>query len=235
MNIWIIDDDVVFLDSLEEYVEQIGREFSVEMNIKTEKSTETLDYGACMKADVILLDIDMPGESGIDFAKRLKEKAGYSERPYLIFVTGHDSMVFDALKTMPYSFVRKSELGLLTSCLRHIAELLKNENCYIIHYGRETVTLKVNEIVYLEKDKNYVVFHTLEGVYRERAQMDDKHHDLAMFGFIRIHIGGLVNPNYISRFRQDTVVLSNGRELSVSRKYRTTAKNSFYDWMMKPI
>ena len=235
MNIWIIDDEAAFLDSLKEYVEQIGREYGFETSIKTLKSAETLDNSACMKADVILLDIDMPGESGIDLAKRLKEKAGYSERPYLIFVSGHDSMVFDALKTIPYSFVRKAELSVLASCLRQIAELLKKENNYMIHCGRETVSLKVDEIIFLEKDKNYVVFHTVEGVFRERAQMDDKHRDLAMFGFIRIHIGGLVNPRYIARFRQNTVVLSNGRELSVSRKYRTTAKNSFYDWMMKPL
>lgn len=60
--------------------------------------------------DVLLIDIDMPGLSGLDIAGALNRE-GHAEKvrpPLLVFVTGHDELVYESLHYHPFGFIRKS-------------------------------------------------------------------------------------------------------------------------------
>jgi len=63
-------------------------------DVRLAKSAATaLEMLAQFKADLILLDIEMPEVSGFDFAKTLKEKDEYKNIP-IIFITSHANPQF---------------------------------------------------------------------------------------------------------------------------------------------
>ncbi|MDE7212104.1 MAG: LytTR family DNA-binding domain-containing protein, partial [Lachnospiraceae bacterium] len=73
--------------------------------------------------DILLLDIDMPGLTGLDIARNL---SGMQKRPLLAFVTSHDELVYDSLQFHPFGFVRKSHMDtelekLLKDCVKELS------------------------------------------------------------------------------------------------------------------
>lgn len=234
MNIILVDDDNAYLEELKNTVAMICKIGGIPAKITvTDDPFELTDDALWKKNDVILLDIDMPDVSGIEIASKINALKGMSEKPYIIFVTSRDGLVFDALKEQPYSFVRKSAIEDLAPCISKIEKRLNADDTYIVRTAGAVNKVLLREIAYLEKQGNYVIFHTASGELRERSTIDEKSRDLREHGFIRVHIGYLVNPIYIEKIDADSVTLTGGVRLSVSRGYRKTVKSDFFDWMVK--
>lgn len=233
MNILIVDDDWTYLKELKFIVNSMcqGNDISAHITV-TDDPVSIIDDELYKKNDVILLDIDMPDASGIDIASRVNELKGKAEKPYIIFVTNRDGLVFAALKKQPYSFVRKSDIDDLIPCLCLINERLSYKDTYVIRDGRKVENLFVHEIVFLEKRKNYVIFDTIGGEFKERSTIDEKYADLRVYGFLKPNIGYLVNPSYISEIQNDVIKLLDGRLIPIAKKYKNDIKKEFIDWMV---
>lgn len=234
MNILIVDDNQVYLNSIKRMVTEICEKNGIEVAVRVTNIPESvLKEQMYLHNDIILLDIDMPTLSGIEIAAEINEVKKYSDKPYLVFVSCMEGLIFEALKKLPYSFIRKGFEKDLESVLVSINEKLKIKKTYTIKVGRHIETLLIDEIVYLEKKNNYVIFHTVSGDYRERVKIEDKYSDLSSFGFVRPQIGYVVNIKYIYDLQLSSVVLDNGVNIPLSKKYRKELKNNYYDWMVK--
>ena len=155
LNILIVDDEQIFLNSLKREIVQLCKDKEISVKITLEDDPiSVLDDEKYMHYDVMLLDIDMPDISGIHVASEINKKKGDSEKPYMIFVTNKDELVFDALKEQPFSFVRKSYLEDLTPCLLKIYQKLIEPNIYSIKTGKGIYNISVDDIIYLEKKNN---------------------------------------------------------------------------------
>lgn len=233
MNILIVDDEQVFLKKIEKAVLQICENESIHVNVKVDDDpVSVIEDEKFSLSDVILLDIEMDDLSGIEIASKINELKGKSDKPYIIFVTNRDDLVFDALREQPYSFVRKSHLEDLTACFRKINERISEPDVYAIKTGRDTVHLFINDIIYLEKKNNYVVFYTSTGMFKERTNIESKYGDLHKYGFLRTQIGYLVNVKYIEEITDMSVLLSVGKYIPLSKRYKKIVKQEFYEWMV---
>lgn len=233
MNVLIIDDEHAVLNLLKETVIQVCKKENIPIKVKVEDDPVSVIADEKYKhSDVILLDIDMPDVSGLEIASKINVRKGKSDKPYVIFVTNKDELVFDALKEQPYSFVRKSHLEDLTVCLRKIQEKISLADVYSIKTGRGIDNLYINDIIYLEKKNNYVLFHTEIGVYKERTNIESKLFDLSQYGFLRPQIGYLVNVRYIEKITKSTIILSTGEDIPLSKKYSKVIKQDFFEWMV---
>ena len=233
MNIVLVDDDRIYLGELRDTVSQMCERNHINATITaTDKPLSLLEKNIYNHYDVILLDIDMPRISGIELASKINKLKGMSERPYIIFVSGRDGLVFQALREQPFSFVRKSEIEDLLPCLIRINSRLSVENTYGIKSGRTVEKVLIREIVYLEKSGNYVVFHTLSGEFKERTTIDEKAPDFQPYAFIRPHISYLVNPLYIREVTSANVILTDGTALPLTKKLSKAVRQEFFDWMV---
>ncbi len=234
MRIAIVDDDKCFNEYLADLVRQIcvqkGIDFSVDSLYEGYSLIESHN-----KYDLIFLDIEMPLINGIETAKKINKLKKDEEFPILVFVTNKDNLVFTALKQFPYSFIPKGDLmeG-IEKCIVNISKKIKEKSTkYPVKVGRSTLFLNPDEIIYIEKDKNYVVFHTANNEYRERSNIDEKLNDLSSYGFIRSHIGYIVNLKYISEITGSGLILNNGMVIPISKSYKQSVKEQFFDWMVK--
>lgn len=233
MNIVLVDDDRIYLDELRDTVTRMCESNSINATISaTDKPLSLLEKNIYNHYDVILLDIDMPGISGIELASEINKLKGLSERPYIIFVSGRDGLVFQALREQPVSFVRKSDIDDLIPWLKKINSRLSVENTYSIKSGRLVERVLIREIVDLEKAGNYVIFHTLSGDFKERATIDEKEKDFKPHAFIRPHISYLVNPLYIREVSNTNVILTDGTMLPLTKKLSKAVRQEFFDWMV---
>jgi FixJ family two-component response regulator len=116
-RVYIVDDDEAMRDSLKWLLESRG--LKVELYSSGEAFLHAFDNGFC---GCLVLDVRMPGMSGLDLHERLQARA--STLP-VIFITGHGDvpMAVSALKKGAADFIEKpfnnqDMLGLIESCLK---------------------------------------------------------------------------------------------------------------------
>ena len=233
MKILIIDDEPLFAEELRRYVTALCANVQPSATVIAARDPGSA-LPAALDHDVILLDIEMPGCSGLDLAARLNEQKRDAEKPYIIFVTNRDGLVFEALKQQPFSFVRKSHLEDLEKCLERLTALCDGNGYYPIKSGRDIERVALKDILYLEKQKNYVIYHTVRKTISERTTLDRKA-DLLNKGFLRTHIGYMVNMRFIDRIQTGDIRLSDGTVIPLSRKYSESVKRQFFEWMANEI
>ncbi len=234
MNILIIDDEKSFLVSLKKRILAIcdRNDYLVSISTTTDPYS-VLENELYKHNDIILLDIEMPNLSGLDIASEINKQKGNSDLPYIIFITNRDGLVFTALKEQPYSFIRKSHIEDIEACINRIFAKMKNDDFIYIKSGRTTDRVSLKEIRYIEKEKNYIIFYTEKNQYRERSTIEEKAVQFLPKGFVRPHIGYLINVRYIDEIMPQTVRLIDGTLIPLSKKYRKEVKQKFYEWVVK--
>ncbi|MCL2821542.1 MAG: response regulator [Oscillospiraceae bacterium] len=101
MNIIAVDDEYLPLIDLEFAIKEAAPEASVQC---FESSLAAAEFGNENHIDIAYLDINMPGLSGIDLAKKLREtNPGIN----IIFATGHDEYARDAFSLKASDYLTK--------------------------------------------------------------------------------------------------------------------------------
>ena len=104
MQIFICDDDQIFVEKFTHLVLEEFQKQQIDTDIQTFYSAAPLTEAFQKKrpCDILFLDIDMPDTNGIDLAVSLKE---YEIKPYLIFVSTVESLVYQTFKVNPFWFI----------------------------------------------------------------------------------------------------------------------------------
>ncbi len=162
------------------------------------------------KYDVIILDIEMPGMSGIE----IKEKLQWSTRSIIIFVTSHEQMSKETHGLNVYGFVEKSKLE---KQLSHMLEKLKQ--AWIPHIILDS-DIDSRDVEYICAENVYTLCHMVSGGTRLiRISLEDMENKLRDYDFFQIHRSYLVNLKHIEKMKQGVVVMRSG-ELPVSVRRR---------------
>jgi len=101
MLIYAADDERLALEYIERSIRKASPDSEV---IIFNKSKELLDAMEDRKADVVFLDIQMPGLTGIEIAKRLKE---IHPRVNIVFATGFDEYMMEAFNLYASGYILK--------------------------------------------------------------------------------------------------------------------------------
>ena len=184
------------------------------------------------RPEVLLLDIDMPGISGMEVAATLtREKV----QTLIVFVTAHDELVYDSFKYHPFAFVRKKFLEkelktVLTDCEKQLVSRNKN---FVFQNASKLVTLAQSDILYFEGQANYLAIHTISDEYKIRSTMAGVEKELEDSDFLRIHKGFLVNLEHIRVLKTEELELDNCTVLPIGKSYSEAAKKSILRYMRR--
>lgn len=228
MRIFLCDDEGQILQAMAAEVGRMQPDCQVRCFEGSSELWEALKEERC---DVLCLDIDMPGMSGLELADKME---GLAERPLLVFVTGHDELVYDSLKYHPFGFVRKGYFAeemdrLLRDCKE---ELAGRDRHFSFQSGAERVRLPLSEILSFESDGNYVKLAVRAGEpYRFRDTLHALEAALSGDGFIRIHKGFLVNQRAVRVLRGNEAELENGIRLPIGKSYAQETRSRLMRYM----
>lgn len=227
MNLLICDDELPILQQISKKVQAFMPES------QCTATASAMDIPILLQEqqwDVLLLDIDMQGKTGMEIAKEMES---IKTKPLLVFVTSHDELVYDSFQFHPFGFVRKSHLGtelprVLQDCEKEIRNRSRH---YHIHTAEGEVKLLLEDICYFESEGNYLNTYTKNQVYRFRDTISAVQNELEDYGFIRIHRGFLVNQEMVELIGSDEVKLVNGMLLPIGRSYAQSAKKQILRYM----
>lgn len=229
MNCIIVDDDLVWLRTLEEFV---GKSSSLTLVGSYSDSLSARNL-LMSRSDIelIFLDIEMPEMDGFDFLSSLENP------PHIIFVSGSEEYAYKAfnyngidylLKPITYPrFCRAVEKIMKYYAPRSVPSSAGEEEIFI-KKGSSLVRLKLKEILFVEALENYVSVNTRDEKYTIHFTMRGIEQQLPSSLFVRIHRSYLVNKSVIRSITENSLTIAiggNTKILPVGKSYRDGIMN----------
>ena len=171
--------------------------------------------------DLLFLDIEMPGISGMEAAEAIR---AFDWEVLLAFVTGYTDYVYDgyAMGAVGYLVKPVSEEK-LSSLLDRAAVALEQRApaVYTLRNAQGMFKIPLREILYAASDRRQVTLTTSRGDYTFYGKLDDVAAQLGA-GFVRIHQRYLVNARAVSAVVGASVQVGEAR-LPISRSLHQQA------------
>jgi two-component system LytT family response regulator len=198
-----------------------------------------------LRPDVLFLDVQMPGLTGLDVAERLDPSLGAA----VVFVTAYDHYAVRAFELASADYVLKPfEPARVRAALARVrerregdavelrarldallAELRAGPPSYLARFvaslaGRLRV-IPVEDVIWIEAADNYVQVHTAAGSALVRETMKTLEARLDPARFVRVHRSAIVAIGRVRELRpldsgDYKVVLDGGHATTMSRTYR---------------
>lgn len=174
--------------------------------------------------DLILLDIEMPGTSGMEIPQQIKN---YLPNVRIIFVTSHTEYAIDAFELSIFRYVPKNNLDVkLTAAVIDAAKLIELEDGqeYTIQTVNRMEKIPYKDIFYIQREGKNASIVSRTGTSKVRKSLQQVFEELNAPEFIFIDRGYIVNIVQVMKISDSIAVLKNGQQLPISRSHLREVK-----------
>jgi len=216
----VVDDEPIARRGLKNFIDKVDflefEGFAKDVDTLLQMLSET-------EIDLIFLDIEMPGISGIEFVKEYTEKL-----PLIIFITAYQEFAVESYNLHAVDYLLKP-----TSFERFLDAANRALEIWTIHHSKqgekdffflrhEGLFKKIvkTDIAFISAMQNYVHLHMEVGrplmvhysLKSIQSYLDDN--------FIMIHKSYIVNLDYVEAVAANTVTLAGHGQVPIGRHYK---------------
>ncbi|MBN4056256.1 response regulator transcription factor [Rhodothermus sp. AH-315-K08] len=213
----VVDDDEVARALIEHFIEETP---DAELAGSFDSAIAAMRDASRSKADVIFLDVEMPGMNGLEMIEALEDA------PLVVLVTANSDHAVEAfdvdvvdflLKPVTYSRFLKS-VTRVRNILETAFEVGSEDHVFVKSDGR-LMKVTLAEIEWIEAQRDYVLIHTAEKDYFIHTTMKRLIDRLSGEEFVRVHRSYLVQISKIADIQNDSLVI--GRKvIPIGASYR---------------
>ncbi len=219
----LVDDEPLAIQLVKNHLEQLEM---FEVVATCSNALKALEILRSKTVDLMFLDIKMPQITGIDFLKTLKNP------PAVIITTayrefaldGYDLDIVDYL-LKPITFDRFFKA--IDRYLRNLqtpdvklTTVNSTANQFIyIKTGGKFHKLYIDNILYVESLKDYVLIHCKDQKINAKYKISDIEIELKQFNFLRIHRSYIVNQQKITAFTINDIEIGS-QEIPIGTNYK---------------
>jgi DNA-binding LytR/AlgR family response regulator len=222
----IVDDEPMARDVIKRYIQQMPK---LKLMGEFGNAIDATIFLQEHSADIIFLDIRMPELSGTDFVRSLRTI------PKIIFTTAHKEYAHEGfeldvtdyllkpirfdrfLRAVNKAFPQKQQEP--DSPLLMAGENKAVASFIYLRVDRKMVKVLLDDILYIESDKDYVKVYTDKGYLITRQTIASVEAMLSDSKFIRVHRSYIVSLSKLKSFTAESVEIGN-KELPIGKLYR---------------
>ena len=127
----------------------------------------------------------------------------------------------DFFSLQSYSWFFAIRCSKLTQDCKSLQEKLKylygKDECYYFQHSDTMRKLRIQEIYYIECNKNYLYINGRQDCWKDRATIKYVQDALSSYGCLLINRGIIINPTYIQSIHGNEIIMQNQRILYISR------------------
>ena len=183
--------------------------------------------------DLIFLDIEMPGMSGIEASQEIYE---INNNTMFIFITAHHQYYHHAFDVNAIQYIVKPiDRDLLEKSFKRAMDIYQRRIYkHMIHGKDGTSFLTVQDILYISTNgSRHLEAVTEHGNYDYIGKISDEEKILLNYDFLRCHNAFLINMNYIKTFTKESFILLNGNEIPISKHIRSHVLQTFHNFIKR--
>jgi DNA-binding LytR/AlgR family response regulator len=223
VNCLVIDDDELDRLAVELCLEQMPFVKLLGSFTNPLECIETLNR---VSVQLLLMDIDMPVVSGLNFLSSLQNP------PLCIFITSHPEYALSGFETHAFDFMVKPvipcRLEASVSRAREYLQIQNKAKLYDVHFADDylvikesydIIQIKISDIIYLEALKDYTKIITPTKTYLTLSNLKNFFEKLPCNRFMRIHSSFAVAVSQIRKLENNELLLDSCR-LPVGKTFR---------------
>lgn len=230
MTYVVCEDELDQRNEIGEYIKGLMMEIGIDYKVVAYESGEQLLNNYPSEAEVIFLDIQMPGSSGIETAKQIRK---FNQEVEIIFITGDPTYMQEGyevnarrylLKPLSYEkFVEK-----VKPCIEKIIERTSQYIWIKSEYSDYKVS--IYEIEYAEKIGRKLRIYTTSHFYDTYLSMKELEEMLPVENFFRCHKSYLINLHRIKGLEKEGIII-NDQTIPIRRQTMKELKKQLVEVM----
>ncbi|GAB3643481.1 LytR/AlgR family response regulator transcription factor [Spirosoma arcticum] len=221
----IVEDEPMSRKALQRMCEQ---HHSLTLLASFDNATGALHFLTEHPVDLIWLDVEMPGLTGLELLAKL------SAIPYVVLTTGETKYAYDAFQYQVTDYLKKpisvprfnlavkKVLEQSASARAKLGSPAEREEIYIKTDGRY-IRLPFDSIAYIENTGDYVKIYTSTQIYIVYSTMKYLEEKLGT-QFLRVHRSYIVHLDKIVDIEENTLVI-NSKVIPISRANKSELMN----------
>ena len=224
-----VDDEPLALELLEDNISKVPY---LQLVAKCSNAMEAMKVLQQQPADLIFLDIQMPGLTGLQFIQSMTEK------PMIILITAYEKYALEGFNLDVTDYlVKPVSLDRFVKACNKAKELyelknptnkevVSNPDYFFVNVDYSLLKVNFNDIKYIEGLKDYIKIH-LKSTSRAiitRMAMKAIEEELPVAKFLRIHKSYIVSLEHITAIRKNSVFIDE-MELPVGENFRGAILN----------
>lgn len=233
----ICDDEQSQTEVISNYLTRFSMKTDIEF--KTERfsnGVELLKRYDCERYpfDIIVLDMEMPGRSGLETAEEIRRLP--DRNVAIFFITSYPEYMQDSFDVQAATYLIKPvSYEVFEQKLERIITYLGglSTNITVVSKKCGEMILHLEDIVCIETNKQSgLTITTNNNSLDVKGAICDFERELADKYFVSIHRSCLANMRYIRKFNSDSLEFSTGKTVSVSRRRLYAVKDAFSKYMV---
>ena len=221
MNCLIVDDNKIARTTLKQLASQVK---DIVLAGECANAMEAYNLLQEQPVDLVLLDIEMPGMTGLELTKNLGNK-----KPVIVFTTSKKDYAAEAFELNVADYIVKpitparfiQAIDKAREILGSNAEEVKmgGDEFVFIRDSNIVRRLKLDDILFAEAMGDYVKLYTPQKFFAIHTTLKAIEERLPASKFIRVHRSYIVAVNKIDTV-QDGALIINGKPVPVADTYR---------------
>ncbi|MEO9805466.1 MAG: LytTR family DNA-binding domain-containing protein [Reichenbachiella sp.] len=216
-----IDDEPVALKIITSLIEKTE---TLELLGTFQNPEEGMNFVVQRQPDIVFLDVQMPGISGMDIIKSLTKK------PQIILVTSNSKYATEAFDFQVTDFLLKPIKNYarfmqavqvaMSNITKAPPSLASSEKLGIfLKIDSELINVAYDEILFIEAYGDYIKVHTRNRVHVVYCSLSSIEKKLPLIHFTRTHRSYIINTGHIQKIYKGDVLVAE-RKVPVSPRYK---------------
>ena len=225
LNCLIVDDEPLARKGMEEYVKEIS---FLQLAGSCENAVKASAHLNAGNIDLMLLDIQMPKLSGIEFLKTLKNP------PLVIFTTAFSEYALESysldvidylVKPIPFDRFLKAVQKAFDFHTLKLKAGTDAETFFFVKCDHKYEKVNYSDVLYVESMQNYSIIHTPDRKLITYITLSSLEEQLPPTRFLKVHKSFIVSLEKIKALDGHDILIGNARiPISRSIKDEVTAK-----------
>jgi DNA-binding LytR/AlgR family response regulator len=182
-----------------------------------------------VQPELVFLDVDMPGGTGLELLRTLREKI-----PIAVFISSHSEYALEGFELEAFDYILKplteKRFQQMMARVCEFRQMKRDASAYAVQYEQEAITIKeghnqvrvpISDIMYLEAMDSYTKLVLRNKKYMTLASLSNMLEQLPSEKFGRIHRSYAVAIDKVDELRSGELICG-GYELPVGKTYKTT-------------
>jgi len=222
LNCLVVDDEELARGLITSYIHRLD---FLTLVADFESPLDAMSVLQNQAIDIIFLDIQMPDLKGTNFAKLVPKTTK------IIFTTAYSEYALEGFELNAADYLLKpitfDRFLVAVNKIAAFPRVTRPMDTITVKSGYDLYKLKYKDIIYIESDNEYVIFHTRSNKVMSYRSLKSLEKKLAPTMFKRVHRSFIVNKNWVTALKGKDLVMGT-RKIPISASYYETVKAELF-------
>lgn len=234
MKIALCEDEQKYIKSLSEI---ISAYHTPEGNAITwdifDNAMDLVDSAKKTEYDAILLDIILPGLSGMDAARDIRRM---NKSVPIVFMTNSREFAVESYRVHAFDYLMKPiSRDDIFRVLNDIYGLRRSQkqDGFAVTFAKGAYVIEYDQLIFLEIKGHTLSFHLMDGSSREiKGKISDcEDFLLCRKNFIKVHRSYIINMEHMNAYERNSFTAITGENIPISRNVAKYVQNRYMDFL----